>query len=140
MRAMPTPMSAAVSRSWNVARIARPSFVFWMRSQEAPMSAAARPRTKSRSGAIATGPSTSGAVGNGCGIDFATPPQPRSSAFCIAIQTPIITSIVVSIDSLRRGRKSATSQSQPSAAPAAIATSSAAKKLRPASASAENAT
>src|SRR2546429_197149 len=75
MRPMETPMRAAVSRSWNVARIARPSFVFWIRSQAAAMSPAARTRTKRRSGAIATGPSTSGAVGNGCGIDFATPPS-----------------------------------------------------------------
>ena len=133
-------MRAAVSRSWNVARIARPSFVFWIRSQAAAMSPAARTRTKRRSGAIATGPSTSGAVGNGCGIDFATPPQPRSSAFCMAIPTPIITSIVVSMDSFRSGRSSATSQSQPSAAPATIATSSATKKSLPASASAANET
>jgi len=41
MRPMPTPMSAAVSRSWKVARIARPSFVFLIRSHEAAMRAAA---------------------------------------------------------------------------------------------------
>ena len=128
MRPMPTPMSAAVSRSWKVARIARPSFVFCTRSHEAAMRAAASTSTKSRSGAIATGPSTSGAVGKGCGIDLATPPQTSSSPFCMAIQTPIITSMVVSIDSLRSGRSSVTSQSQPSAAPATIAISSATKK------------
>src|SRR2546421_7108477 len=54
------------------------------------MRPAASTRTNTRSGAIETGPSTSGAVGNGWGIDFATPPQIRSSPFCIAIHTPII--------------------------------------------------
>jgi len=103
------------------------------------MSPAARTRTKSRRGAIAIGPRTSGAVGNGWGIDLATPPQPSSSAFCIAIQTPIITSMVVSMDSPRRGRSSVTSHSHPSAVPATIAASSATKNPTPASASAANA-
>ncbi len=32
IRPIRTPMRAAVSRSWKVARIARPSFVHWMRT------------------------------------------------------------------------------------------------------------
>jgi len=92
------------------------------------MRPAASTRTNTRSGAIETGPRTSGAVGNGWGIDFATPPQIRSSPFCIAIHTPIITSIVVSIDSARSGRKSTSSHRAPSAVPHAIAASTATKK------------
>jgi len=34
----------------------------------------------------------------GCGIERATPPHASSSAFCIAIHTPIITSMIVSIE------------------------------------------
>ena len=134
-----TPMSAAVSRSWNVARIAVPRRVFWMSSQASPISAAAVSTTKSRSGAMLSGPRVRGAVGNGCGIERATPPHASSSAFCIAIHTPIITSMIVSIEWPRSGRSSARSQSAPSSAPAAMAASSAAKKGRPASASAANA-
>jgi hypothetical protein len=139
-RPIETPMSAAVSRSWNVARIARPSFVWWISNHALVMSPMARTSTMIRKGAIATGPSTNGAVGNGWGIDFATPPHTSSSPFCIAIHTPIITSIVVSIDSLRSGRSSVISQSHPSAAPATIAARIPTMKLTPASASAANAT
>ncbi len=72
-------------------------------------------------------------------MDFATPPQASSSAFCIAIQRPIITSMVVSMDSARRGRRSVTSQSAPPRAPHAIAPRSATKKFAPARPSAANA-
>jgi len=82
-----------------------------------------------------SGPRLSGAVGNGCGIERATPPQIKSSLFCMAIQTPIITSITVSIECPRRGRSNARSVRAPSAPPTAMATSSATKNGRPVSAS-----
>ena len=139
MRAIGTPISAAVSRSWNVARMAVPRRVFWMASHARTMSTAAVTTTKSRSGAMLSGPRLSGAVGNGCGIERATPPHARSSAFCMTIHTPIITSMIVSIEWPRSGRSSARSVSAPSAAPAAMAASSATKNGSPASASVANA-
>ena len=72
-------------------------------------------------------------------MDFATPPQTKSSPFCIAIQRPIMTSMVVSIDSWRSGRRSETSQSAPPRAPAAIAPRSARVKSSPARPRAANA-
>ncbi len=131
---MSTPISAAVSRSWKVARIAMPRRVRWISRWETTMRTSTAPSANSRSGATETGPRTSGAVGNGCGIDLATPPQPSSSAFCIAIQSPIITSIVVSIDSARRGRSRTRSQSAPPTAPATMAAATAVTKPTPASA------
>src|SRR5437667_26759 len=80
-----TPMRAAVSRSWNVARIAVPRRVFWMSSQASPISAAAVSTTKSRSGAMLSGPSVRGAVGNGCGIERATP----LTRCCRSCSTPV---------------------------------------------------
>ncbi len=61
------------------------------------ISKAAAASTNSRSQDTETGPSTSGASGNGVAIDFATPPQIHNAPDCIAIQAPIITSMVVSI-------------------------------------------
>ena len=95
--------------------------------------------TKTRSGATETGPRTSGAVGNGVGTLLATPPQPSSSVFCIAIQTPIITSMTVSMDWPRRGRSRTRSQIAPATAPAAMASGMARKKWTDASVSAANA-
>ncbi len=125
---MLTPISAAVSWSWNVARMARPSLVRWINACDATIRASATTKTNRRSGAIEIGPQTTGAVGNGCWIDFATPPQVSSSAFCSAIQTPIISSIVVSIDSRRSGASSR-STSAPSNAPPTIAATIASRKL-----------
>jgi hypothetical protein len=64
-------------------------------------------------------------------IAFATPPQTKSSVFCMTIQAPIITSITVSISAPRIGRSSTTSISAPSSAPAIIATARPRKKLSP---------
>ena len=87
--------------------------------------------TNSRSGDIETGPIVSGVSGNGVGTDLATPPHAISSVFCITIQAPIITSMVVSMSAPRTGRNSASSMSRPSRNPASSAQASAAKKFMP---------
>ncbi len=139
MRSMLTPIRAAVSRSWKVARMARPSLVRASRRWAPRIRPADTTKTNTRSGATDTGPSTSGRVGNGVGTLLATPPQPSSSAFCMAIHTPIITSITVSIDCPRSGRRSRRSQIAPAAAPTTIARGIARKKGTDASVSAANA-
>ena len=118
--------------------MAVPSRVLWMSSHESPMRPSAVSTTKTRSGAMPTGPTTSGAVGNGCGIERATPPQASSSAFWSAIQSPIMTSIVVSMDSSRSGRSKMRSTRAPAAAPITRAAATAVKKPLPARASAAN--
>ena len=60
---MLTPISAAVSRSWKVARIALPSRVRWISRCVPTISSAATTNTKTRVQDTETGPSTSGAVG-----------------------------------------------------------------------------
>ncbi len=132
MRPIFTPMSAAVSRSWKVARIARPSRVRWMRSQAATISASAVTTTNTRSGAMLTGPSVKGAVGKGWGIDLATPPHTSSSPFCMAIQSPIMTSMVVSIDWPRSGASSRRSQAAPATAPSTMASGQGHEEVQPA--------
>ena len=101
-----------------------------------------RPRaatsTNSRNGASETPPSVRGVVENGCGIDFATPPHTRSSLFCMAIQTPIMTSMTVSMDSRRSGRMRTNSVTAPTTRPQTMARPSAAKKFRSASVRAAN--
>ncbi len=62
-------------------------------------------------------------------IDLATPPQTSSSVFCITIQAPIITSIMVSMSAPRIGRSSANSISAPRSAPAMIATMQGEKEI-----------
>ena len=91
-----------------------------------------------RSGATDTAPSTTGWVGNGVGTLFATPPHPSSSAFCMAIHRPIMTSMTVSMDWPRSGRRSTRSQRAPASAPTAMASGIARKKCTEASASAAN--
>ena len=63
--------------------------------------------------------------------DFATPPQIHSAPDCIAIQAPIITSMVVSISAPRSGRSSVISMAAPSSQPARMAMGSARKKFTP---------
>ena len=72
-------------------------------------------------------------------MDLATPPHASSSAFCMAIQRPIMTSMTESIDSPRRGRRSTRSHSAPSAIPTAMAAGIAATNGRPRTASVANA-
>ena len=73
------------------------------------------------------------------GTLFATPPQPSSSAFCIAIQRPIMTSMTVSMDCAAQGPQQTRSQTAPATAPATMASGIARKKFTEASASAANA-
>src|SRR6185295_6954935 len=133
MLPMRTPISAAVSRSWNVARMARPSLVLLINRYVTPIRMRATTSTKTRFHATDTGPMTSGAAGNGVEIDFATPVQASCSAFWSAIQAPIITSIVVSMSAPRSRRSSTSSRSAPSATPSAMASGSATKKETPSS-------
>ena len=95
------------------------------------ISSSATNSTKTRNQDIETGPITSGASGNGVTIALATPPQTRSSVFCITIQAPIITSMTVSMSALRIGRSSAISISAPSSTPARMAITSPRKKFSP---------
>ena len=95
------------------------------------ISIAAAARTNSRNHDTETGPSTSGASGNGVVTDFATPPHIHKAPDCIAIQAPIITSIVVSMSEPRSGRNKVSSTAAPSSQPATTASGSARKKLIP---------
>ena len=62
-----------------------------------------------------TGPSTSGASGNGVVDRFRdAAPKSSSSPYCIAIQAPIITSMVVSMSEPRSGRSRSTRSPRPS--------------------------
>ena len=63
--------------------------------------------------------------------DFATPPQIHSAPDCIAIQAPIMTSMVVSMSEPRSGRSNVSSIAAPSSQPATMASGSARKKLKP---------
>jgi hypothetical protein len=126
---MLTPMRAAVSRSWKVARIARPSRVRASRRCAPTMRKMEVTKTKTRSVDTETGPSARGVVENGVGTLLATPPQASSSPFWSAIQSPIITSMVVSMEAPRSGRSSSHSHSAPASAPPAMARGMARKKL-----------
>lgn len=95
------------------------------------ISSAAAASTNSRSQDTETGPSTRGASGNGVATDLATPPQIHSVPDCIAIQAPIMTSIVVSMSEPRRGRSNVSSIAAPNSHPASTATGSARKKFSP---------
>ena len=70
------------------------------------------------------------------GTLLATPPQASSSAFCSVIQSPIITSMVVSMEAARSGRSRRRSQTAPMRAPPTMASGMARKKLTDAAASA----
>src|SRR5512143_1939824 len=72
---MLTPISAAVSRSWKVARMARPSLVLARRRCAPRISAPETAKTKMRSGETDKGPRTTGCVENGVGTLLATPAQ-----------------------------------------------------------------
>ena len=95
------------------------------------ISIAAAASTNSRSQDTETGPSTSGASGNGVVTDFATPPHIHSAPDCIAIQAPIMTSMVVSMSEPRSGRSKVSSIAAPRSQPATTASGSARKKLIP---------
>jgi hypothetical protein len=69
--------------------------------------------------------------GNGLVIDSATPLQISCSVFCMMIQAPIITSMVVSISARRRRLRSASSMTAPTSAPSTMASRRAAKKSKP---------
>ena len=127
-----TPISAAVSGSWKVARIAMPARVRSSASQKPSSRQHATTSTKSRSGSTETGPNTSGEPSNGLGISLATPPQANISRFCSTSMAPIITSITLSMSAFRSRRSSSNSSSAPSATPASVASTSATKKFTPA--------
>ena len=63
--------------------------------------------------------------------DFATPPHIHKAPDCIAIQAPIMTSMVVSMSEPRSGRNKVNSIVAPSSQPATTASGSARKKLTP---------
>ncbi len=85
--------------------------------------------TKIRFQDTENGPSTSGSSGNGVLIDSATPAQTSCSLFCMTIQAPIMTSIVVSMSAPRRRLSSSNSIAAPIDMPIAIANASASKEI-----------
>ena len=64
-------------------------------------------------------------------MDLAMPVQVNCSRFCIAIQAPIMTSMVVSMSAPRSGRSSTNSISAPRTTPRAMASRMLAKKFTP---------
>ena len=94
--------------------------------------------TNNRSQDTKIGPTCSGSSGNGVMIAFDTPPQSKSSVFCITIHAPIITSMVVSISASRSGRRRTNSMAAPTAHPMITARTNAKKKFTPSDTSRKN--
>lgn len=116
-----TPIRAAASRSWNVAFIDMPIRVRLMRRWNETRRTRAAANTKSRIGSTETGPMTIGACEKGDGTSLATPPHTNCSAFCIAIQAPIMTIMTESMSVDRMRRSSTNSRNAPSATPSPAA-------------------
>ena len=133
---MLTPMSAAVSRSWKVARIARPSRVRARRRCAPTIRSQRRSRTRRRGAARRdTGPSARGAVGNGVGTLLATPPHAEQLAVLQRDPEPDHHQHG-GVDRLRRAaaRSSSRSQSAPASAPTTMASGDGDEEVQPHSA------